>query len=212
MNLLIGLALWVSTPVASAASIDDAHARVIALSPSERADAVASLAVLSAEDPYVRASLQIPLALDAVVRRRSREVPRAAREDWAALERLLASHVAVLEVLQVDDVLEPSTDLVGTTLQTVDSLSERAARVDPERAVDLDAHNDRLEWTTGVIRPCPRGPWAVLPGHSWTLGMELREVEQQLAALEPLVRGSAVEADVAAMNALMASWQRHSVD
>lgn len=231
--MLLSQLLLLSTASANTFTIEEAHAKVAAMPDHDRADAVASLAVLSTNDPYVRASLQIPLALTTLVQRRSKAVPPAAREAWSVLEQRLQTQVAVLDALQVDlafptgrdalaradhellvdrAMLASSSDPVGITNRYVRALPELAALVDRDRAVDLDAHNDRVEATTGVIRPCPRGPWAVLPGHSWTLGMELRKVEEALTAVGEEVHGTALQQDVEAMSALLAMWQRHSVD
>ena len=44
----------------------------------------------------------------------------------------------------------------------------------------INHHSDRVERATGVGRPCPRGPWATLPGQPWTLGMQITRTDRPI--------------------------------
>jgi hypothetical protein len=70
------------------------------LTPAERDGAAAALRVLQVTCPYNRASVQLPLALDAVVSQTDPGVlDPLIQKDWAYLRQGLAAHVAVLDAL-----------------------------------------------------------------------------------------------------------------
>lgn len=232
--MTLSFLLSLSPALAATPQIDDARDRVVALSSSDRRDAVQSVAYLTVSDPYTRASMQVPLALQAVVAPVDpATVPRAAQADWSLLQEQLATYLAVLDALEVDlqapvagdalggvdpDLLIDRRALAGSrdplerTARLVEALPEVARAVPAWQMASITHHNEQLEQTTGVERPCPRGPWAVLPGHSWTLGLQLGEVASTLERLEPRVEGAPVHTEVVAMRSLLQAWQRRSLE
>ena len=68
-----------------------------------------------------------------------------------------------------------------------------------------------MELLTGVVRPCPRGPHAILPGQPWTLGMQLGGWHDALRRVQPFVTDPVAAAEVGAKIDLLdaygqASW------
>jgi hypothetical protein len=199
----------------------DAVARTIRdLPEADRAEAAASLRALSVMDPYTRAALQLPFALDALVSR----IPADAfdplvRQDWVYLQEGLATHVDVLEALGVDlpvptvgdplsgrgvplvdlDALLASDDPLALTAALLDDIIAIAQRIDAPTQERIEATSDRIEAVTGVVRPCPRGPHAVLPGQPWTLGMQLGGWHDALRRVEPFAMDPATGAQLQAM-------------
>ena len=138
--------------------------RVLDLGPHERVEAAELLDRLQAHDPWTRVAIELAFLLDA-------EVP--VKPAFASVRQRIDTQVAVLKTLEVED---PALDL-ATVRAHVDAL----AKVDHLDADPADA--DRLEALTGIRRPCPRGPWAPVPGHPWTMGMELNDVANALREL-----------------------------
>ncbi|MEZ4449603.1 MAG: hypothetical protein R3B09_08990 [Nannocystaceae bacterium] len=203
------------------AAISVIAAKIAALDDDARAEAAASLRALSVRCPYTRAAMQLPFALQAAVAAIDAEqLDPLVRGDWDHLQRGLAAHVELLRGLGVDlpapapgdplhdaapglmldrDALLASDDPLAATARLVGAITTIAQGLDPSLAAELDRHSDRLEAITGVERPCPRGPWAVLPGHPWTLGMQLGGWHDALRRVAPFVEDPAARADVEAM-------------
>ena len=204
-------------------SIRELSERIAALSPADRAEASAALAFLTSNCPYTRAAMLLPhVVLDAIDELPAAGLGPAGRAELEALREGLELHVAVLDALDVhvtspgpEDVLhggppgalpdleslraaeDPVADMARSSAQ----VTPLARRMDALTAARIDASSAAVEAATGVVRPCPRGPWAVSPGQPWTLGMELgawREDLQNLAAL------SAAPATTARLDALVA--------
>jgi len=171
-------------------------ARTIAELPAEdRQAATESLQFLVVNCPFTRAAMQLPFALHSVAMELDPgDFERVVASDIGLLEQGLATHVALLEALGVGLSLPESTDALGahdpalfvdrdtldlaadplaTTGAFVAALPHMARSIDTHTHDAIEFHSDRLEALTGIGRPCPRDPWTVLPGHPWTLGMQL---------------------------------------
>ena len=59
---------------------------------------------------------------------------------------------------------------------------------------------------TGIGRTCPRGPWALLPGQPWTLGMQLGGWHDALRRVAPFVEEPEVKAQIDAMIAVLDAY------
>lgn len=196
-------------------------AEVRALSPQRRHDAVASLDMLSTHCAYTRVSLQMPFALSRVVDDIAPErLDPLVRQDWVHLQQGLSTHVAVLEALGVD-LAAPVTgdhlhgreaglmvdratlarveDPILVTFALVDAVTDLAESAGPETRARIEMHSGRVEAATGIVRMCPRGPWAVVPGHPWTLGELMGGWQDALRRIRPFVDDSEVAARVDAM-------------
>jgi len=190
------------------------------LDPQARAQAADSLRILSVSDPYTRSAMQLPIALHRVVQGIPAEsLEPLVQKDWLTLQEGLTTHVAVLDALGVDlpmpgpgDPLHGHEDLLVDrgTLLTMDDpilatslliheLTSLAEQVAPPTSERIERHSDRVEEATGIGRPCPRGPHAVLPGQPWTLGMQLGGWHDALRRVEPFVTEPSAQAQVAAM-------------
>ncbi len=203
------------------ASIEHVAALVEAMDPEARAAASESLRLLSVSCPYTRAALQLPFALKAVVV--GVEVDRLdpfVQRDWAYLQRGLTAHVAVLEALGVDlaapgpsdplhvaqpglmvdrDTLLASADPLVVTAPLIGAFTALAEQLDEPTRRRIELHSDRVETATGIVRPCPRGPWAEFPGQPWTLGMHLGGWHDALRRVQPFVGDPEVAERIAAM-------------
>lgn len=217
----------------TASSIAMISADVQKLSPEEQMQAAESLRILSVNDPYTRSAMQLPFALHAVVTGIAPErLDPLVQSDWRYLQQGLAAHVAVLEVLGVDlpepalgdqlhgraqglmvsrDILLATDDPVGVTAALIHELPVLAAQVDEPSMELINRHSDRVERVTGVGRPCPRGPWATLPGHPWTLGMQIGGWHDALRRVEPFVQDPAVKLQIDAMIEVLDEYARASL-
>lgn len=82
----------------------------------------------------------------------------------------------------------PDIDAVAATVRAL-----------PATDRDEEAASDRVERATGISRPCPRGPHAAVPGHPWTLGMNLGGWHDALRRVEPFAKDPATRDRVSAM-------------
>lgn len=205
---------------------------VAALPEADRAAARDHLRWLQVSDPYTRAAFTLPLALEAEVRRIPADtLPRWVQSEWSHLQAGLRDHVAVLDLLGVDlpppapgdalggqgspfaidrRTLETSRQPVGLAGRLLGAIPGVTPRFTAEAQQALVAHADAVEALTGVRRPCPRGPWADLPGHPWTLGMQLAGWHDALRRVEPFVEDAHDRARVKGMIALLDGWTRVS--
>lgn len=203
------------------------------LSPEARALAAESLRTLSVNDPYTRSAMQLPFALHAVVAGIDPErLDPLIQSDWHYLQEGLAAHVAALERLGVDlpepaagdllhgrgqglmlnrNALLAAEDPIGVTAALIDELPALARQIEAPSRELIDLHSERVEKITGVTRPCPRGPWAALPGQPWTLGMHLGGWHDALRRVEPFVEDPAVKPQIAAMIELLGAYARASL-
>ena len=208
--LLVGL-LGADAAAAQNPSIHAIADQVEGLDAASHQEAMVALDALVTDDPYVRAAVQVAVALD---RMASRVDPTtfdaSGRAAWKTARAQLAAHVAVLDVLGQD----PRALDVGVeqTQSLIDALPYLASQVDVSTSVSSEAHSERLEALTGATRPCPRGPWATLPGHPFTLGMQLGDAEAGIRAARATLTDDAAAAQVDAMLALLEAYQSRSVD
>lgn len=178
---------------------------VDALSPAQRAEAAASLQFLVANCPYTRSALMLPVALHAAAREASvGHAPMYAQWDWAFLQEGLATHVAVLDALGVtfsapqpgdalfgyasvidQQALLAADDPIAAMAPFIEDITVIAADIDRPTADAIERHSARVERATEIVRPCPRGPWSVMPGQPWTLGMQLGGWHDALRRLAP---------------------------
>ena len=176
------------------ASIVEIASTIDALAPERRAEAVASLAFLVANDPYTRAAIQVPATLHSVVASiPSERLDPFVRNDWETLQEGLAVHVALLASLGADVKAPLGVDVMAGVIA---KLPVQAERLDASMLAQIAQHSDRMETATNVIRPCPRGPWAIAPGQPWTLGMQLGGWHDALRRIEPFVTDPDVHAQV----------------
>jgi hypothetical protein len=203
------------------------------LSPEEQAQAAESLRILSVNDPYTRSAMQLPFALHAVVTGIAPErLDPLVQRDWRYLQEGLAAHVAVLEVLGVDlpepalgdhlhgraqglmvsrDILLAKDDPIGVTAALIHEIPALAGQVEEPSMELINRHSDRVERVTGVGRPCPRGPWATLPGQPWTLGMQIGGWHDALRRVEPFVQDPAVKLQIDAMIEVLDEYAQASL-
>ncbi|MEZ4322898.1 MAG: hypothetical protein R3F61_35860 [Myxococcota bacterium] len=176
----------------AAESIGVVLADIQALSPKDRAAAGASLAILSVECPYTRASRQIPFALlETVSSIDPSQVDPLVDTDLATLQRGLKTHIAVSDALDRElampapgdalfgapglldrAAMERSPDLLGETTLFVDHVPERVAALGPETIEVITQHTHRVDRTTG---------------HIWTLTPQIRGWHAALQRLLPFV-------------------------
>ncbi len=209
----------------STQTIREVTVELAALAPSERAKATASLRFLTASCPYTRAAMLLPFVLrDAVQSIPLTHVSPAGRAELAALNAALALQVGALEGLGVQILpptagealfgqpaaavpsraaLRQSADPIAQMSASIAAISSIAAHTDAQTQAHIDAHSDRVEAATGVARPCPRGPWAVQPGHPWTLGMQLNEAHDALVRLAPEAVDAEARAQIDALIGLL---------
>ncbi|MEZ4316250.1 MAG: hypothetical protein R3F61_02050 [Myxococcota bacterium] len=211
-------------------SIESIARQVRDLPPERRASAAEALRFLSVSCPYTRSALQIAFTLHAVVRTVPPEKVGSRdshiRDDWADLQHGLATHVAVLEALGVDlplprptdplavpglilvdrTRLDSHADPIGTTRSLVRAVPATLARIDTATMLEIERQSAAVEEATGVVRPCPRGPWAPLPGQPWTLGLELGGWHHTLVRIAPAIDDPAIRADVYEMIALLDTY------
>jgi hypothetical protein len=212
----------------SADTIVSVARAVHGLSPDRTRETAHSLQTLSTHCPYTRAALQLPFALHAVaVGIDASQLDPAVREDWTTLREGLATHVGVLDALGVDlpmpglgDSLEGAEpgwmvdraalladdDPIGRTALLVQGITPLAAAIQAHDTYTIHHHSDRVEALTGVVRPCPRGPSSVLPGHPWTLGLQLGQWHDLLERVAPAVDDPELRATVDAMRAVLDAY------
>jgi hypothetical protein len=179
-------------------SVERVQEQVLALTPGDRAQAVDSLRFLYVNCPYTRAALQLPFALQELASAVDPDgLDPAARADWGQLQAGLAVHVAVLESLGIDGAGQ-SPMIAG--------IPGLAAEIDAETLDLIELHSARVEQLTGIARPCPRGPWSVLPGQPWTLGAQLTGWTDLLVSLEPLAVEATAQQGIADMAALLQAY------
>jgi hypothetical protein len=198
---------------------------VTGLPPARKAPAAAALRELAVSDPFTRAALAVPFALQAAVRATPAEaLPPDQRADWDGLVAGLDAHVALLEELGVDLVaptgadplagtppvarpgLRPGRDPVAQAAAFVAQVPELARQVGAsEASARIDQLSDELEALTGVRRPCPRVAGSVMPGQAWDLGLHLGAWQRVLEQLAPAVDDPATRARLEAMVALLQS-------
>jgi len=203
------------------------------LSPEVQAQAAEPLRILSVNCPYTRSAMQLPFALHRVVMGIPTEhLDPLVQRDWEYLQGGLTAHVAALEALGVDlpeprrgdhlygldpaltvsrDHLETVTDPILAAAALIHALPALAEHVDEPTAELIDLHSDRMEQTTGIARPCPRGPWATLPGHPWTLGMQLGGWQDALRRVEPFVEDHEAKSQIRSMIEVLDSYAQASI-
>lgn len=213
---------------ASPPSIHEVSARIAALPPAQRDEASAALRILTANCPYTRAAMLLPYVLsDAVEEVSSAAFDPEGRRDLEALRDGLALHVATLDALQVqvtrpgpNDVLyarmpaalpdlaslQRADDPVAEMAYSIGQITPIARTIDTATEARLDTFSARVEAATEVARPCPRGPWAVSPGHPWTLGMELGGWRDDLKELATHSADPATHARIDALVALLDAY------
>lgn len=170
-------------------------ATIAELPREDRAAATESLQFLVVSCPFTRAAMQLPFALhDVAAELDPADFERVVASDLQHIQSGLATHAALLEDLGVDLAVPGTADALGTaepslfvdrdalalagdplvvTGALVDALPRLARSIDAPTLDAIEYHSDRLEALTGIGRPCPRGPWTLLPGQPWTLGMQL---------------------------------------
>lgn len=184
----------------TASSIATIAAQVQGLAPAQRDQATASLQVLSATCPYTHAALQLAFALHhEVARIPSDAFDPLVQQDWDTLQQGLATHVAVLAELGVDNTLATADDPMDLIAQQISQITTRAAAIDNTTAALIHHHSDQVEAATGITRPCPRGPTSILPGQPWTLGMQLGGWHDALRRVRPFATDAHVVARIDAM-------------
>jgi hypothetical protein len=223
---------------AAAPTLREAAAQLDALGPAERAQAAASLRYLTAHCPYTRAAMLLAVVLhDALEPLPAAAVAPASRAELAALQADLDRQLRALDGLGLQlGAPAPGEALHGQRGAAVPTLAELrvapdpvaamgasiaavpsiAAGVDAPTRAQIEAHSARLEALTGVARPCPRGPWSVMPGQPWTLGLQLHEAQRALERLAPAAVDPAARAELHALIGLIgalgaaseASWSR----
>jgi hypothetical protein len=201
--------------------------------PAERADhtveASEPLRFLTVNDPYTRAALQLPFALLAEVRAIDPDhLDPNARSEWESLRDGLGEHVALLTSLGVDlavpapddflygraqglvdrATLSLSPNPVQLTEPLIDSILPVAAQMDPGTSALVELNSTRVEEATGIVRPCPRGPWSLLPGHPWTLGDRLGAHHEILGRVETRSEHTETRARIQAMLALLDRYEK----
>lgn len=194
-------------PSADVPTIRESSAQLAALGSVDRAQAAASLRLLTASCPYTRAAMLLTVVLhDAVQAIPHAAVSAGAWDELGALQGALALQLGALEGLGLQiEAPEPGGALFGQPAASVPSRAALRQSADPiakmsasiagitpiaegigaDTQAQIEAHSARLEALTGVARPCPRGPWAVLPGQPWTMGMQLNEAHDALVRLAP---------------------------
>ncbi len=209
-------------------SIREAADRIAALPPANRDEASVALRFLTSNCPYTRAAMLLPhVVRDALDALSPAALDPAGRKELEALRDALALHIATLDALHVqvtrpgpDDVLYGRTpaaipdlaslrragDPVADMAYSIAQITPIARTMDATTEARLDALSARVEAATGIARPCPRGPWAVSPGHPWTLGMELGGWGDDLQQLATHAADPATRAQLDALVALLDAY------
>lgn len=199
-----------------------------ALPPARRQQAARSLRTLSTHCPYTRAALQLPFAMhQAVLAIDAEGLDPRVQQDWLTLQHGLSTHVQVLQSLDVDlarpqpgdhlyrgqhplddlSSLRSSGDPLGRTSDLIAAIVPFARDVSPETSEVIDHHSDLVEQATGVGRLCPRGPFSVLPGQPWTLGMQRKGWDDALRRIQPFVKDPDDRAQLEAMLQLSRDYE-----
>lgn len=165
----------------------------------------ASLAILMDTCPYTRNAMLVPFALHEEVQDIPLEhLDPLVQQDWIRLEQGLASHVALLEDLGVQaESLHGDQTALGSAQTDLTTLLDRARAIDPATSALIEHHSQQMETLTGIARPCPRGPWSVLPGQPWTLGLQLTGWDDALHRVQPFVQDGDSAARVGILLALL---------
>ena len=100
----------------------------------------------------------------------------------------------------------PSGDGTATAAASPTPGQVSAAEIDLAARAEIDWHSDRVEALTGVVRPCPRGPWALQPGQAWTLGLHLAGWHDALRRVEPFTKDAETRDQIGAMMALLDAY------
>lgn len=210
---------------AARASIREDFDRIAALSPAERDEASAALRFLTSNCPYTRAAMLLPhVVLDAIDALPPAALAPAGRSELEALRDRLALHVAVLDALGVQvtrpgpndalhghmpaafpdlATLREAHDPVSAMAYSIAQITNVARTMDATTQARFDAHSARVEAITGIARPCPRGPWAVSPGHPWTFGAKFGGWRDDLQALALHAVDAETRAELDALVALL---------
>ncbi len=204
------------------------------LPPAAKAEATESLRFLTVNCPYTRSAMQLAFALHAVVMAIEPErFDPLVRGDWQYLQQGLTTHVELLEALGVElappaqgdylegraprlmvsrDDVRAAEDPIAVTAALVHAIPELIKQIDAPTNALIGRHSDRVESSTGVARPCSRGPWAALPGQPWTLGMQLGDWHDALRRVEPFTKDAKVAAQLAAMRAVLGTYAEASLE
>lgn len=212
-------------PSADVPTIRESSAQLAALGPADRAQASASLRFLTASCPYTRAAMLLTVVLhDAVQSIPHAAVSAEARAELVALQGAMALQLRALEGLglQIEApapggalfgqpaasvpsraALRQSADPIAQMSASIAGITLIAEGIEADTQAQIEAHSARLEALTGVARPCPRGPWAVLPGQPWTMGMQLNEAHDALVRLAPEAVDAEARAQIDALIGLL---------
>jgi hypothetical protein len=213
-----------AAPVDTTPLLRESNAKMAALGPAERAQTGDALRALTARCPYTRAAMLLPFVLhEGLAAIPEADLAPAARVELAALRSALASQAEALATLGVEaPALGASGPLAGhpgaasgaalrgaapdpilVMATTISAITPIARGIDDAAQAQLDALSAEVEASTGVARPCPRGPWAVRPGHPWTLGMEQGEARAALARLSAATVNAEARAQLDALVGLI---------
>ncbi|MBL8618268.1 MAG: hypothetical protein JNM72_21825 [Deltaproteobacteria bacterium] len=226
LGLLAPLAAWaagqpgapvVAAPVDATPLLRASNAKLAALGPAERAQMAVALRDLTARCPYTRAAMLLPFVLhEGLAAISEADVAPAAQVELAALRSALAGQAEALATLGVEVPApraprpeEPTAprgaapDPIRVMATTIAEITPIARGIDDAAQAQIDALSAQVEATTGVARPCPRGPWAVRPGHPWTLGMEHGEARGSLARLSAAAVNTEARAQLDALVGLI---------
>jgi hypothetical protein len=179
--------------------------QVRAMPDGDRLLARASLATLMETCPYTRHAVLVAFALHEEVQGIPFEhLDPLVQRDWIRLERGLASHVALLEDLGVEaEGLHGDQTALASAQTDLSTLLDRARAVDPATSELIEHHSEQMETLTGIGRPCPRGPWSILPGQPWTLGTQLAGWDDALRRVQPFVQDGGSAARIATLLELL---------
>lgn len=213
--------------------IGEVSARITALPLADREEASGALRFLTSNCPYTRAAMLLPHVLkDTIDQLPAAGFNASGKVALGTMREGLAHHLDILGALDIevrrpgpDDALHgrpvaavPDLAQLRSTADPVAAMAQAIAQITPiARGTDakteavLDALSTRVEATTGIARPCPRGPWAVSPGQPWTLGMELGGWRDDLAALAPQATDKATKARVESLVALLDAFGEASL-
>ena len=182
------------------------------LTPERRARLVANYRVLAANCPYTRASLLLPQALHQVVQGLDvDQLDPLVHHQLADLKRGLATHVAVLDALEVDlaapqpgDHLHGLPDDILIDRSTLESSDDPIAAIAPliEQVNPLaeQLHGDALERVE-----THRQQAEVLLGQA-SMGVTLGAWESALRRIEPFVQDEAAAEDVRRLIDISRAW------
>ncbi len=95
-------------------------------------------------------------------------------------EALFGHAVGLVPSQEALDQSKAPLALMSTFIIAIPRITES---IDPQIQAQIEAHSSRLEATTRIVRPCPRGPWSVLPGQPSTMGMQLKASHSTLLRL-----------------------------